>query len=167
MKRKSRKRKSRKRSRDMTANPRTGKPGEDGREASILEAVIRWLIFGVLISLAPFLAVLLDDIDRGIDPTLVTLFGSGELLIVSAVIAAAGIGELFRSAKAYKRRIARQLVLGSSIVNLLAASLWFADVSSLIVSKQHTQPTVVAAGSIGLFISTVVASTSALLLSEA
>lgn len=130
------------------------------------EKVVHWLIFGVIMTLVPFMAVLLDDIDRGVPPTLVALFGRGELLIVAAIIAAGGIGELFGRDVSENRRIPKLVILGLCVLALVVTSLWFADVTSLTISTHPPRPEVVTTGSVGLFLATVAATTSGLLLSE-
>jgi hypothetical protein len=138
---------------------------------STLEKVIRWLIFGVIISLAPFAAVVLDYLDQGIKLTLPALFGRGELLIVSVVIAAGGIGETSGSASD-ARRVPRLIVMGCCVIILITTSIWFADVFSLVTQNHKSSPgsvahpQTVAYGSIIAFFFTIIASGSALTLSK-
>jgi hypothetical protein len=127
---------------------------------------MHWLIFGVVMALIPFGAAILSDSDRGISITLGTLFGQGELLIVATIISAGGIGDLFGAKVGESRRTARLLVLGFSIVSLVATSYWFADVSSLLFTKHPADAQTVAKGSILLFLFAIVGGISALVLSE-
>jgi hypothetical protein len=153
-----------------TASPERSKPDES-ESASTLEKVLHWLIFGVVISLAPFAAVIFDDLDQGVKLTLPNLFGHGELLIVSAIIAAGGIGEIFSSASD-ARKVPKLIVLGCCVVILITTSIWFADASS-VVTQNHLSgsgrvihPKIVAYGSVAIFIFTIIASGSALTLSK-
>jgi len=135
-------------------------------DISTTERIVDWLIFGVVLTLLPFLAVIFLDVDRNTSPKPASLFGHGELLIVAAVIAAGAIGELTLTRKRSSRRVSRRITLGFCIVIFGATTLWFADISALILAKQPPQPQTVAMGSIIIFAFTVIAGLSSLLLSE-
>ena len=142
-----------------------GTPREKSAKTS--EKVVHWLIFGVAMALIPFGASIFGDMDRGIGLHSTTLFGKGELLIVASVIAAGSIGDLFRNEIPENRKVPRLIVLGCCLISLVITSLWFADISSLIIANHPASPREVAAGSLILFFFTVATGTSALLLAEA
>lgn len=131
------------------------------------EKVVHWLIFGVVMALVPFAAAFFGDVDRGVKLHSATLFGKGELLIVAAVIAAGAIGDLFGTEVRETRKVPKLIVLGFCVISLVATSLWFADISSLILSPHPANPQEVAAGSMAFFGFTVAIGLSALLLAEA
>ena len=136
--------------------------------AETSEKVVHWLIFGVLMALVPFAAAFFGDVDRGVKLHSATLFGKGELLIVAAVIAGGAIGDLFGTEVRETRKVPKLIVLGFCVISLVATSLWFADISSLILSqpKHPANPQDVAAGSMAFFGFTVAIGLSALLLAE-
>ena len=134
--------------------------------SSPVDRLLHWMFFGVIMALAPFLAALFGDIDRSINLSFASLFGKGELLIVAAIISAGGIGELFGTEVKKTRKMPKLLVLGFSVISLVATCIWFADVSSLLITKHPANPETVAMGSIILFVFAVIEGSSALLLSE-
>lgn len=145
----------------------TAEQAQDQQEqgSSIMEKLLHWFFFGVVMTLVPFLAAFFGDIDRNIKLSCAALFGQGELLIVATVISAGGIGELFGTEVKKTRKAPKLIVLGFSVISLVATCIWFADVSSLVITKQPADPRTVAAGSIILFVFAVIEGLSALLLS--
>lgn len=143
-------------------------PEGHAQASSTPEKVLRWLFFGVLMALAPFLALLINDITNSTPMSLASFFGHGELLIVATIIAAGGIGDLFGTEVRRERRMAKLIVLFCCIAVLVATCFWFAAVSTLVATEHPPQhPETVAWGSIMLFAFGVLAGGSALLLSEA
>jgi len=141
-------------------------PSPQEQQTSLLEKIVHWLFFGVIFTLAPFLALSIDDVDRGITPSIATLFGRGELLIVAAIIAAGGIGDLFNAEVPAERKVPRLIVLILCLVALVVTCFWFADVSSLAISKHPPNPRTVAEASLAIFVFATIAGLSALVLSE-
>jgi hypothetical protein len=149
----------------MATEEVTGNKSE--RELSTAERLMHWLFFGVIMTLIPFMAAMFGDIDRGIRLSFATLFGQGELLIVATIISAGGIGELFGSEISETRRMPKLLLLGFCVISLVATCIWFADISSLLVTRHPADPETVAVGSIVLFFFAVIEGLAALILSEA
>ncbi len=141
-------------------------PSPQQQPTSLFLTILHWLFFGVVMTLAPFLVVLIDDIDRNITPNIEALFGRGELLIVAAIIAAGGIGQLFGTDVPSKHKASKLIVVALCIVTVFATCFWFGDVSSLVISKHPPNPHTIAWGSVIIFVSTVIAGVSALALSE-
>jgi hypothetical protein len=136
-------------------------------ESSILEKLLHWLFFGVIMTLIPFMAAIFGDIDRGINLSLAAVFGQGELLIVATVLSAEGIGQLVGSEASKSRRIPKLIVLGFCVTSLVATCIWFADISSLLITKHPADPNTVASGSVLLFSFAFIEGLAALVLSEA
>ena len=133
---------------------------------SIAERFWHWLFFGILITLAPFAAALFADMDNRVNLSLASLFGQGQLLIIAAVISAAGIGDLVSSDIKKSRNASKNAILGFAIISLVATCTWFADVSSLLATKNPADPNVVASGSLILFGFACLEGLSVLLLTE-
>ena len=132
------------------------------------EKILHWLFFGVLMALAPFLALMLDDVTNSTPMSLISLFGHGELLIVTSIIAAGGVGDLFGTEVSKELRVPRLIVLCSCLAVLIVTCLWFAAVSALLTTQHPVQhPGTVAWGSVWLFSFGVLAGGSALLMSQA
>ena len=132
------------------ATTQAGQPAQ-GENPSIAERFWHWFFFGILITLAPFAAALFGDMDHHVNLSLAALFGQGQLLIIAAVISAAGIGDLVGSEIQKSRNASKKVILGFSIISLVATCTWFADVSSLLFTKNPADPNTVALGSLILF----------------
>lgn len=132
----------------------------------MLEALIQWIIFSVVIALLPLLFNLLRDIGKGEGINLVRLFSHGELLLVSAAISAGSLGHLFGAEN--PSSIPKVVSGGSCVVVLMIASFWFADISG----AWQSNPTLtlnskaVCVGSIIIFTCAVFASSSCVLLGK-
>ena len=138
----------------------------EGQSPSIAERFWHWFFFGILISLAPFAAALFGDMDHHVNLSLAALFGQGQLLIIAAVISAAGIGDLVGSDIKNSRNASMKAIMGFSIISLVATCTWFADVSSLLSTSSPADPRVVANGSLILFGFACVEGLSVLLITE-
>jgi hypothetical protein len=88
----------------------------------------QWMLYGVLFALVPIVFSFLSEYIRGDTVALTELIGGGELLLVSAGISAAALGELARQPTDPLRRV-RSLLTGLSIIMVLIAGLLFADVA--------------------------------------
>ncbi len=124
------------------------------------EKLIRWCVFGVAIALIPVAFCWASLLTAGKSATLDRVLENGALLLITAAISGAAIGELVGSGKA---RIKLKLWAGGGcVVVLMACSLWYAQVSSTTVAR----PQVVMWGSIGMFLFGMVSSCSCVVLSE-
>ena len=99
----------------------------------MLEYLIRWIIFSVVIALLPLLFNLLRNIGRGENIGFVRLFSHGELLLVSAAISAGALGQLFGVGSSLS--IIKILAGGSCVTIVMVASFWFADISGAYLSN--------------------------------
>ncbi len=99
---------------------------------------------------------------RGENPDMNLVVSRGELLIVSAAIAAGAVGELIASGRALA--IPKLISGGGCILILFLASLWFADISVAAISGQVIDARTVSVYSMYIFAFTVVSSGSSLVL---
>jgi hypothetical protein len=123
----------------------------------------QWLIFNVCIALTPILINYLKvasvkDGHFEID----MLFAHGELLLISVAIAAEAIGGLMVSKSDKKLR--KLLAGGASIMLLILASFWFADI---VTEVEPLDVSFVASTSLIVFAVTLFTSGNCKLLSEA
>ena len=93
-------------------------------------ALIKWLIFGVLLPLLPFaaraLAAWVDNSSKSL--TFNSLLSDGELLVVATVISAAVIGDLlfdFTGIKKTREQGAKALICAFALVVVIASVLMF------------------------------------------
>ena len=132
----------------------------------MLEAMIEWVMFSVVIALLPLLFNLLRALGKGEGMSLSRLFSHGELLLVSAAISAAGLGHLFDAQS--PAIILRVVSGGACVVVLMIASFWFADISGAWDSNPAVRLNlkVICVGSIIIFTCGVIASSCCVLLGE-
>jgi hypothetical protein len=115
------------------------------------ERMTRWFIFGVLSSLFPlclgYVGLRLD----GGTPTLISVLGQGELLLICTVITAAGVGELLTADRKYP---VRKLIVGGAcvIIGLFAASCF-----AMVKSRAHPDLGTIQTISLWLFAGTLLA----------
>lgn len=130
------------------------------------EKVVRWLFFGVAFSTLPIIANFLLTVTQGINPVIPSLLGRGDLLIISAGVAATGVGELQGVTENGMKRI-RIAVTAATYLIVCSASLWFASVATSIASKVPVQEDTIAVGSVILFCASVVSGASCVALAGA
>jgi len=110
---------------------------------------LRWFFFGCLVSLLPLLAVYLELRMRFQTPTIEQLIGGGELLVITWVLAAGALGELFGTAK---RTSTAKLFLGGTIVLIvISAAMFFASVAEAKINGIPVDAGFIAHTSIWLF----------------
>lgn len=119
------------------------------------EKVLRWLLFGVSFATLPIMANFIFVITQALSPTLPSLAGQGELLIVSAGVAATGAGELQGAALAKLRRVQIFLTAMAYMV-VCVSSLWFASVATDIATRRTFDHSTVAGGSLVIFATAIV-----------
>lgn len=125
-------------------------------EKPIAQKLTTWLIFGVTIALTPFALEFLKLLDRQKDVSFAAVLGTGELLLVSAAIAAGATGELVLVEVPPRRRFAKLISIGGCTLSVIVSSLWFGDISAAIQEGKAPDPNTVSSGSIILFICTLI-----------
>jgi hypothetical protein len=128
------------------------------------EKIVRWLIFSVVIALLPLAFNYIRILIQGTNPTLVVLLSRGELLLVSAAIAAAAIGELIASGEEW--RIAKYVAGGGCVSVLFLTSALFAEISNATYSGAAVNSALISSSSALLFGFAVVSSASCIVLAE-
>ncbi|MDK2593591.1 hypothetical protein [Pseudoalteromonas obscura] len=113
------------------------------------DKVTKWLIFGAGLALVPLLAVWICRLIFGQDSSLVNLLSQGELLLITAGLCAAGIGELIGSGEDYK--IAKIISGGISVGMLLVSALIFSIVSNPAILNTPPNVDVISTASIIIY----------------
>ncbi|MFF7789942.1 hypothetical protein [Streptomyces sp. NPDC007991] len=94
-----------------------------------LSKVMHWLFFGVIFAVMPILAGMLINGSRGKGLGFWDLIGRGELLIVTAGLAAAAAGQILTKRTPRRKLIANVLAFGNIVIACLT-SIVFANISS-------------------------------------
>jgi hypothetical protein len=93
-----------------------------------IERLLRWFLFSVLVSLIPlaltYVNLLFDG--RQVHPEM--LLARGELLLVSATLGAAALGELMPSGR--DNAMGKLLASGASVLMIVLSSVCFASIQS-------------------------------------
>jgi hypothetical protein len=118
---------------------------------SSAEKYVRFFLFGVGVSLTPFLLSAADDFARKTPVTLATLFGHGELAILAVIIAGGAAGEVFLGERPRRHRSAQAVLGGCITIFLVTATGWFSNVSFLANTSRPDPPRQVAVLSICVF----------------
>lgn len=88
---------------------------------------VRWVLFGVVIALAPLIANYFSLGFAGKNSTIGGVIARGELLLIVSAMCAAAVGELVGSGAAF--RTLKVIASGVALVVLVLASLFFAGVA--------------------------------------
>jgi hypothetical protein len=89
--------------------------------------IVRWLVFGVIISLVPILLVYTDLLLEKQPVTTEKLIGHGELIVIAWVLAAGAVGELIGSPAA--NPIAKIVFGGIALIVVIVATYYFGVVA--------------------------------------
>jgi hypothetical protein len=96
--------------------------------------LVTWILFGCIASLLPFGIEAVKQLDSPENVTFDGLFGTGELLVVGAVLAAAALGEVISTGP---RSVASTVLSFSCGAELVITSLWYADLKGKVGIPQH------------------------------
>jgi hypothetical protein len=118
------------------------------------DKVLRWLMYGVAFATLPVLLNLVLAVTRNSSLSWEQLLGQGELLLVSAGVAASGAGELSGESVPVLRRF-QILLQGLAYIIVCLTSVWFADTANLLASQEQVNERAVAVGSLVIFGSSV------------
>jgi hypothetical protein len=126
--------------------------------------VLRWLIFGAVVSLLP-LAFAYNDLSYTLQQaTLEKIIGNGELLVIVWVLSASAIGELFGSGS--KLAILKVIAGGLSLLIILDAGHAFATITQAKAAKIAVDEALVVSSSIKLFLWSLVPSIACVAITE-
>lgn len=126
-----------------------------------IRRILKWFLFSVLIALAPLAADGLNRLSQisgtiSLKPITVGILGHGELLLISAALAADTIGDLIASGEQFKTL--KLVTGGASAIIILLASIWYADIAGILLGGRALDFTTVAYGSSIILAATVLAS---------
>lgn len=127
--------------------------------------MVMWTIISAL-SLTPYCAVFLGSATRGSPPTLAELFGRGELLI-NTVLLCAGCALQLLTGQSSATRTQRMLAGGASLFILVFAALYYAQISSDILSGIGGSRSLVPVASLWMYGSALIVGGRCIFLSEA
>lgn len=124
----------------------------------MVDKILTWLFFSVIIALIPILFPVIPRRARGQNFYADDLIGNGELLIVSAALSASATGELVNGVSRFTTL--NVFVIGITIITLLITTMTFTHLDS---SKYNSDISAidrvfVAKASIGLFIASLISS---------
>jgi hypothetical protein len=140
-------------------SPDAGEPAAVGDAPGVLstifsEKLLRWLLFGVLFATLPVMVNFFFVVTQALSPSLSSLVGQGELLIISAGVAATGAGELQGVLLGKLRRV-QIFVSAMAYLVVCVSSVWFASVATEIATRKDFDHLAVADGSIAVFVAAI------------
>jgi hypothetical protein len=94
--------------------------------------VTQWLVFSIALSLAPIVLLAIVQIAHGQALTLASLLDNGDLFIISAVLAADGIGTAITAAR---HNVLTPIGAGGCVLGILWASAW-----DVLIKTQQVTP---------------------------
>ena len=127
--------------------------------------LIRWFVFGVMLSLLPLLAAYIAAVAFGKTPRLPAFLSGGPLLLISATLAGAAAGELFGRPSG-QRSGGEVFVGGVAILVALLAALSYATFTTASVQGARPNEGFVALYSMVLFVLSVASGAGCVALSE-
>jgi hypothetical protein len=133
---------------------------------SLWAAFIRWILCGVGLALLPVGMNWVSLNSRGTEVSPSVILGNGELLLVSAAIGATATSELIVH-KTERFELVRSLLVGFNFILVLAASVWFGDLSAASRSNEEIDYGFVSTGSVIVFVSELIVSGGSFLITRA
>ena len=127
--------------------------------------LLRWLIFSVIVALLPFIFNSLTLLLNGTFPSIVLVCSNGDLLLVSAAISAAALGELIGN-DTNKKKIAKIFAGGGCLAILILASYLYAYIANSLQSGTSLNKGMISKYSIWSLIFATLTSGSCIVLSE-
>jgi hypothetical protein len=128
------------------------RPNRKWREDPVVEKLTVWVIFGVIVTLTPFIFSILQSVGGKHGFSVNTILGTGQLLLVSVAITAAAFGELVVINVSESQRLFRTLAMGSAVIVVIVSSLWFGGISSSIDEGKPPDPAIISLGSILVYV---------------
>jgi len=131
----------------------------------ILRKFLRWFMFGVLVALAPLFitGVILVAKDNP-PPILLTVLGSGQLLLISTAIAADAIGDLVCAS--IESATLGIVAGGGCILALMCGALWYAANSAMLELGKPGRASTVTKGSLIIFLFTIISAGACKMLTQ-
>ena len=135
----------------------------------MINKLLKWLIFGVLVALLPILFNLLFALTVGAEVTAGRLIGRGELLLIAVGLCSTALGDLVLAEHSVRSRFwrgARLILTGTCVVVIAASSFYFALVSDRYARQIAVSEEAVVLISSTLYLAAVISSVMSVLLSE-
>lgn len=122
--------------------------GRKWRLNAVVERLVIWFIFSVIVTLTPFFLGFFQSVDHDQRFTFSLILGNGQLFLVSVAIAAAALGDLVAIEVSAIQRIMKTVAIGSCTLVVLISSLWYGDISAASQSQPAPDPRTISAGSV-------------------
>lgn len=135
----------------------------------MINKLLKWLIFGVLVALLPILFNLLFALTVGAEVTAGRLIGRGELLLIAVGLCSTALGDLVLAELSVRSRFwrgVRLILTGTCVVVIAASSFYFALVSDRYARQIAVSDDAVVIISSALYLTAVVCSGGSVWLSE-
>lgn len=115
-----------------------------------MEKVLRWLIFGALVSILPLAYAYVDLRMRSQSISLEKIIGNGELLVIIWVLSASAIGELIGSSGA--NAMTKIIFGGMTFIVILSSALFFSSIVEAHANKAQVDDHFIVTSSIILYV---------------
>jgi len=126
---------------------------------------LRWFIFSVLVALVPlFITGVILITKETPPPILLTVLGSGQLLLISTAIAADAIGDLICASIEYATL--KIIAGGGCVIALMCGALWYAANSAMLEFGKPGRASTVTKGSLIIFLLTVISAGACKMLTQ-
>jgi uncharacterized membrane protein len=128
--------------------------------AERFQRLLKWVFFSVLIALIPIGITFLNELTEDNAPAWLVIgkrvLAHGELLLISAAIAADAVGDLIGAGKQYLTlKISSG---GACMLIILSAALWYANIAAMLQAGRNPNIDLVAMGSLLVLAGTVATS---------
>lgn len=135
----------------------------------MINKLLKWLIFGVLVALLPILFNLLFALTVGAEVTAARLIGRGELLLIAVGLCSTAMGDLVLAELSVRGRFwrgVRLILTGTCVVVIASSSFYFALVSDRYARQIGVSDDAVVIISSALYLFAVICSGGSVWLSE-
>jgi hypothetical protein len=126
--------------------------------------IVRWLIFGAIISLLPLAFTFGDLALRGRPHHLVDVIGSGELLVVVWVLSASALGEMFGGSSGHP--VLRIVTGGLTLLVIVLSAMLYALVAEAKAGGQPIDEELLVNASMILYVGSLIPCVFCLICSE-
>ena len=102
----------------------------------LITKLMRWLVFSVLLAVAPLAGSFVTRMTRKLPTDLDAILANGELLLVTAGIVGAAVGELLGNQHTERRPVPEVIAGGASLLILFFCAVVFADTAAAKAASQ-------------------------------
>jgi hypothetical protein len=129
--------------------------------------ITKWAFFGVILALIPLISGVLMVRTQGPlkEPLMQLVCSRGELILVCAGIAGAAIGDLIGAGN--KLLVPKLVAGGSCVLMMILGAIWYGVIVADIAANRPVDASFVTGGSLPIFIITLLAAGSCVVLAEA